>query len=56
MVATYYVRTLAVEGKGGYWHDERVLAKGQQLDCDVIGLQGPPRADVTIYNAAGYQV
>ena len=38
-VATYKVHTLPVKGNHGYGHDERVLAKGQQLGCDSIGLQ-----------------
>ena len=56
VVATCNVRTLAVKGKNGYGHDERVLAKGRQLGCDFIGLQETRRADSTTFNAAGYQV
>ena len=36
---TYNVLTLTVEGKNGYGHDKRVLAKDQQLGCDFTGLQ-----------------
>ena len=56
VVATCNVRTLAVKGKNGYGHDERVLAKGRQLGCDFIGLQETRRADSTTFNAAGYRV
>ena len=55
-VATYNVRTQAVKGKNGYGHDERVLAKGWQLDCDVIGLQETRRSGSTTLRAAGYRV
>ena len=56
MVATYNVRTLAVKGKNGYGHDECVLAKGQQVGCDFIGLQETRRAGRTTFHAAGYRV
>ena len=55
-VATYNVRTLAVKGKNGYGHDERVLAKGRQLGCDFIGLQETRRSGSTTFGAAGYRV
>ena len=55
-VATYNVRTLAVKGKNGYGHDERVLAKCQQLGCDFIGLQETRRPGSTTFRAAGYRV
>ena len=38
-VATYNVRTLSVTRKNGYGHDEYVVAKGEWLDCDFVGLQ-----------------
>ena len=56
MVATYNVRTLAVNGTNGYGHDECVLAKCRQLGCDVIGLQETRRAGRTFFDAAGYRV
>ncbi|MEP5460828.1 MAG: endonuclease/exonuclease/phosphatase family protein [Marinobacter alexandrii] len=55
-VTIYNVRTLAVEGKNGYGHDERVLAKGRQLGCDLIGLQETRRSGSTTFRAAGYRV
>lgn len=55
-VATYNVRTLAVKGKNGYGHDERILTKVQQLGCDFVGLQETRRAGRTTFRAAGYQV
>jgi len=56
VVATYNVRTLAVNGTNGYGHDECVLAKCRQLGCDVIGLQETRRAGRTFFDAAGYRV
>ena len=56
VVATCNVRTLAVKGKNGYGHDERVLAKGRQLGCDFIGLQETRRSGSTAFTAVGYQV
>ena len=55
-VATYIGHTLTVEGKNGYGHDERVLAKGRQLGCDFIGLQEARRSGSTTFCAAGYRV
>ena len=55
-VTTYNVRTLAVKGKNGYGHDGRVLAKGRQLGCDVLGLQETRRSGSPTFLAAGYRV
>ena len=55
-VATYTVRTLAVKGNNGYGHDERVLAKGQQLGCDFIGLQETRTSGGTTFLAEGYRI
>ena len=60
-VATYDVRTLTVKGltvkgKNGYGHAECVLAKAQQLGCDVIGLQETRRSGKTESSAAEYRV
>ena len=43
-VAAYNVRTLAVKGKNGYGHGERVLVKGRRLGCNFIGLQETRRS------------
>ena len=53
-LATYIVRTLAVKGKNGCGYDERVLAMGQPLGCDVFGLQETRRSGSTTFRAAGY--
>ena len=55
-VATYNVRTLAVKGKNGYGHDERVLAKGRQLGCDFVGLQETRRSGSVVYRVFPFQV
>lgn len=38
VVATYSVSPLVVNGKNGHGHDDCVLAKCQQLGCDLIGF------------------
>ena len=55
-VATYNVRTLAAKGKSGYGHDERVVAKDQQLGCDFIGLQETRRSGSMTCRAAECRV
>ena len=55
-LATYNVRILAVNGKNGYGHDERVLAEGRQLGCDSIVLQETRRSGSTTFRGAGYRV
>ena len=56
VVATYNVRTLAVKGRNGHGHAERVLAKARQLGCDFVGLQETRRAGKTEFSKAGYRV
>ena len=56
MVATCNVRTLAVKGKNGYGHDERVLAKGRQLGCDFIGLQETRRSGSATFTTVTYHL
>ena len=55
-MATYNERILAVARNNGYGHDERRLAKGQQLGCDFNGLQERRRSGSTTCCPAGYQV
>ena len=55
-LATCNVLTLAVKGKNRYGHDERVLAKGQQLGCDFIDPQETRRSGSKTFRAAGYRV
>ena len=57
-VATYNVCApwLAVEGKNGCGHDERVLTKRRQLGCDFIDMEESRRSGSTTFRAAGYRV
>ena len=55
-VATHNVRSLAVKKNNGNEPGERVLAKGQQLSCDVIGLQETRRPRSVTFRAAGYRI
>ena len=55
-VATYNLRALAVKGKNGYGHVERVLAKGRQLGCDFIDQQETRRSGSATFRAGGYRV
>ena len=52
----FWLNEKNTKGKNGYGHDERVLAIGQQLGCDFVGLQETRRPGNTRFSAAGYQV
>ena len=57
MIATYNVRTLTANGRHGYYRDQFVLAKIQQLACDLVGMQKATRHRETFFfNTAGYRV
>ena len=47
---------LAVKGGGGYGRNECVLAKAQQLGCDLVGMQETSRPDETAFYGAEYRV
>ena len=54
-VASYSVRTLALKGENGYGQDELVLAKVQQLDSKLVGIQETSRGCGKTIRDAGYQ-
>ena len=55
-VATYNVRTMAVDGTHGVGRAQDVLSVYDRLGCDVIGLQETRRSGHSAFTQAGYWV
>lgn len=56
MVATWNVRTLAIDGTNGLRHDHRVLSEAASLSISVVGLQETKEKGQTEFRATCYSI